>query len=365
MIGGEGFQSGQNEVNMALAPRQTGSSAKLFILAAAVQAGAHPGDIIEGSNPCEFPIPDQPGEVFEITDDAVGGGLFTLEQNTYDSINCAYVRLSQIVGLNRVVDTTYRMAESPYLSKDQSSDDRRQLQPLLSFATGANELSTLDMAAGAQTIANEGVHHKPYYVDRVETIDGQTLYTHFDDGAQVLDREVALTTIDILKQVLGPDGTAYRYPLAGDRPAAGKTGTQQDNTNATFVGFTPELSTAVWIGDPNGYTEMTNANVPEFTEFDSVQGGRYPALIWKTFMDPALADSPVTDWPAPPPQARFPARLFLPGDECVTRIVRYETRVIGEGIGGGDQPMAPNGFVTPVRAPEPPPGTDPPGQTTA
>ena len=367
MVGGKGFQAGQDggEVNMALAPRQTGSSAKLFILAAAVQAGAEPADIIDGADPCSFPIPDQPGEEFEITD-AVEGGLFTLEKNTYDSINCAYVRLSQIVGLNRVVDTTYRMAESPYLYKGQSSDDRRAPQPLLSFATGANELSALDMAAGAQTIANEGVHHDPYYVDRVETIGGQTLYTHFDGGTPVLDRDAALTTIDILKKVLGPDGTAYRYPLAGGRPAAGKTGTQQDNTNATFVGFTPQLSTAVWIGDPDGYTEMTRANVPELVDFDAVQGGRYPALIWKTFMDPALAGEPSFDWPAPPPPTRYPARLFLPGQECVTRIVRYETQVIGYGIGGGgDQQEMPRGFVTPDRAPAPPPpGTEPPGQTT-
>lgn len=365
MVGGRGFEAGQNEVNMALAPRQTGSSAKIFILAAAVQAGAQPADIIDGFTPCSFPIPDQPGESFDIdATEAVGGGLDPLEQHTYDSINCAYVRLSQIVGLSRVVDTTYRMAESPYLFKGQANDDRRGLQPLLSFATGANELSTLDMAAGAQTLANEGVHHKPYYVDRVETIDGQTLYTHFDGGTPVLDRDAALTTIDMLKKVLGPDGTAYRYPLEGGRPAAGKTGTQQDNTNATFVGFTPQLATAVWMGDPDGYTSMTQATVPEFTE--EVQGGRLPTLIWKTFMDPALAGKPVFDWPAPPPPTRYPARLFLPGQECVTRIVRYETQVIGYGIGGGDQRQAPHGFVTPGRAPEqPPPSTDPPGQTTA
>ncbi|MBA2388226.1 MAG: hypothetical protein H0V69_14200, partial [Acidimicrobiia bacterium] len=205
-----------------------------------------------------------------------------------------------------------------------------------------------------------------YYVDRVETIGGQTLYTHSDGGTPVLDRDAALTTIDILKKVLGPDGTAYRYPLEGGRPAAGKTGTQQDNTNATFVGFTPQLSTAVWIGDPDGYTEMTRANVPELVDFDTVQGGRYPALIWKTFMDPALAGKPSFDWPAPPPPTRYPARLFLPGQECVTRIVRYETQVIGYGTGGGDQQAIPQGFVTPGRAPAPPPpGTEPPGQTTA
>ena len=351
MIGGRGFEPGRNEINMALAPRQTGSSAKLYILAAALQAGAESEDIVDGFTPCSFPIPDQPGETFDITA-AVGGGLLPLEENTFRSINCAFARLSQIVGLHRVVDTTYRMAESPYLFKGQSPDDRGTIDPILSFATGGNELSPLDMASGAQTIANEGVHHEPYYVDRVETETGRVLYTHFDGGSQVLERDVALKAIGILKQVLGPGGTGYRYPLADDRPAAGKTGTQVENTNATFVGFTPQLTTAVWMGDPNGYTPMDPANVPELPE--NVQGGRLPTLIWKTYMDAALAGRPKLDWAPPPAPERPPARLFLPGLECVSRVVRYETKVIGYG-------WAP---LTPGTDPKPKPTNPPPTRTS-
>ena len=84
---------------------------------------------------------------------------------TWRSINCAYARLSQIVGLNRVVDTTYRMAQSVYLYPGQPAEERRPIEPFASFATGANEMSPLDMASGAQTIANGGLHHEPYYVE--------------------------------------------------------------------------------------------------------------------------------------------------------------------------------------------------------
>ncbi|MEL0040380.1 MAG: transglycosylase domain-containing protein [Ilumatobacter sp.] len=151
MVGGRGFVPGQNEVNLALAPSQTGSSIKMFILAAALQAGATPEDIIDGTRPCSLPnVGNNIEPVFEITG-GVDGGVTTLREHTYRSINCAFARLSQIVGLNRVVDTVYRMAGSIYLDRDLPADVRLPIEPFASFATGANEMSTLDMAAGMQT----------------------------------------------------------------------------------------------------------------------------------------------------------------------------------------------------------------------
>ena len=128
MVGGRGFDPGRNEVNMALAPSQTGSSIKIFILAAALQAGAEPDDIIDGTRGCRLPS-DNPAEpIFEITG-GVAGGVFTLREQTYRSINCAFARLSQIVGLYRVVDMTYRMASSTYLYKGQPATEREPIQP--------------------------------------------------------------------------------------------------------------------------------------------------------------------------------------------------------------------------------------------
>jgi penicillin-binding protein 1A len=316
MVGGRGFVPTEREVNMALSPRQTGSSIKLFILAAAVQAGAQANDIIDGTKPCELPNPGNEDEPFVITD-AVNGGLATLQSHTTKSINCAFARLSQIVGLHRVVDTTYRMAHSTYLYKDQPRSERLPIEPFASFATGANEMAPIDMAAGVQTLANEGVHHDPYYVEFIDDAAGERVYTHLDPGTQVIDRDAALETVEILKGPIYGGGTGRRAAFDDRRPAFGKTGTQQDNTNAWFVGGTRQLSTAVWVGDPNAYTPMNG--IAEFTArgYGRVQGGTFPAEIWKAFMEPAHVALPVLDWDRPPPPERPNARLYLPGNECI------------------------------------------------
>jgi membrane peptidoglycan carboxypeptidase len=366
MVGGPGWTP-ENQINMALEPRQTGSANKIFILAAALQAGAQPLDEINGTTPCTLPNPGDPSEPFEIRDAASPRGP-TLDSMTWWSINCAYARLSQIVGLYRVVDTAYRMSKSVYLYKGQPEDEHPTIEPFASFATGANEFSPLDMAAGMQTIANEGVHNEPYYVERIDK-GRRRIYTHDDVGTRVLDRRVALTEVDVLKGVL-QHGTGDDHPLADGRPAAGKTGTQLDNTNAWFVGSTPMLTTAVWMGDPDGYTPMNY--VPEFAPLGAtrIQGGRLPTLLWKTFMDPAHAGERHTDWAPPPKPARPPARLYLPGDECLRRVVGYTPGSVIPGTTAPGRPGRggrPEGFTSPQAPPLPPlppPPQPPPGGAT-
>ncbi|HSB87228.1 MAG TPA: transglycosylase domain-containing protein, partial [Ilumatobacteraceae bacterium] len=131
MVGGSGFQPRTNEINMALVPRQTGSSVKIFILASALEAGVQPNDVIDGTSPCTLPDPNDPRVPFPITD-ATSKPLAPLTNMTWSSINCAYARLSQIIGLHRVVDMTYRMAASPYLQPDLPG--RVPVEPLASLA---------------------------------------------------------------------------------------------------------------------------------------------------------------------------------------------------------------------------------------
>ncbi|MFK7918891.1 MAG: transglycosylase domain-containing protein [Ilumatobacter sp.] len=315
MVGGRGFQPGERELNMALSPRQTGSSIKYFILAAAIQAGAQAGDQIDGRRGCALESGDPSEPIFQING-GVAGFVGDLRQITAQSVNCGFARLSQIVGLNRVVDTTYRMAASPYLFPGQT--DREPVQPFASFATGANEMTVLDMAAGIQTLANEGVHQEPYYVEFIDDANGDRLHTHFDPGTEVLDRDAALETVDIMKGTL-TNGTARREgPLNDGRQSFGKTGTQENNTNAWFVGGTKQLATAVWVGDPDAYTPMIGI---DGFEWGRIQGGRYPARIWKNFMDPAHAFLPLEDWESPAPPERSNARLVLPGNECEKVVV--------------------------------------------
>ncbi|MFM7664964.1 MAG: hypothetical protein ACKO61_00635, partial [Actinomycetota bacterium] len=146
----------------------------------------------------------------------------------------------------------------------------------------------------------------------------------------------AAKTVDIMRGVLR-SGTARRTPLADDRPAGGKTGTQANNTNAWFVGFTPQYSTVVWVGDPRGYTPMRG--VPEFRNQivgtwkfarNTVTGATYPAHIWKLHMDKIHEGLEVTDWGTKKddeawkllvtPQRPL-ARLYLPGVECVAQVI--------------------------------------------
>lgn len=320
VVGGPGFVAGRTEVNLALRRRQTGSAIKMFVLTAALEAGVQASDLIDGTLPCTLPNPGKPEEPFKITQ-GVSHPVAPLDEQTWLSINCAYARLAQIVGLNRVVNTTYRLTSSMYLTRDNY-----KIQPYASFSTGANELSPMDMAAGAQTIANGGLHAEPYFIERIEVPNAaapngiEVLTPVRPAPMQVISKEVADHQVDILKKTM-TRGTARRSPLDNKRPSAGKTGTQDENTNAWFVGFTKQLTTAVWVGDPKAYTPMVR--IPEFVAdgVAKVTGNTYPVKIWKTFMDAALQGVPNVDWDAPAAPTRNQMRLYLPGVDCIATLV--------------------------------------------
>jgi membrane peptidoglycan carboxypeptidase len=168
----------------------------------------------------------------------------------------------------------------------------------------------------------------------------------------VLDPDVALDAIDVLKGTITYGTGSRRGQLENNRPAFGKTGTIQDNTDAWFVGATPQLTTAVWVGDPIGSTPMVA--IAEFNAVDviKVQGGTFPAQIWKAFTDTALTDEPIQDWDPPSPPERPNARLVLPGYECVFfdggELVSFEPEGIGTSVPPGEtDPTSPLPSVAP------------------
>ncbi len=235
MVGGPGFENAK--FNLATQGiRQPGSSMKTFVLVAALEAGVRPNDIFDGSSPCRFPLPGgQPDYVIR----SAGGGVGQVSKMITASINCAFVRLGLIVGLDRVIDTARRMGvTSP-------------LEPLPSMTIGSEEISPLEMASAYGVLAADGGRHPAYYVERVLDRDGEPIFLHDDSGAeQALDVGVARMATDMLTNVV-KSGTGKRAALR-DRPVAGKTGTSQDNADAWFVGYTPQLVTAVWMGAPVG-----------------------------------------------------------------------------------------------------------------
>lgn len=324
MVGGRGLRQNEpgGEVNMALVPRQTGSALKAFILAAAYEAGAEMKDLINGPGPCTVPdfVDGKPATKTVVNTTGNVGPLNGV--NTWSSSDCGFIRLSYAVGLHRVVDSVYRFSHSAYFYQGQPETERESFKPLPLTATGNNAMATIDMAAGVQTILNLGLHHDPYYVQWIDSADGTRFSTHEDPGVQALDQGPALNTITTLRGVI-KSGTGSRNLRDFSRPAAGKTGTQFENTNAWFIGGTPQISTAVWVGDPNGYTPMNG--IPEFAaemgRNGKVQGADYPARIWGAYMEAAHVNLPVVDWPAAPKPSRLPARIYVPGEECLARLV--------------------------------------------
>ncbi len=294
MVGGPGFENAK--FNLATQGiRQPGSSMKTFVLVAALEAGVRPTDILDGSSPCRFPLPGgQPDYVIR----SAGGGVGQVSKMITASINCAFVRLGLIVGLDRVIDTARRMGvTSP-------------LEPLPSMSIGSEEISPLEMASAYGVLAADGGRHPAYYVERVLDRDGEPIFLHDDSGAeQALDVGVARMATDMLTNVV-KSGTGKRAALR-DRPVAGKTGTSQDNADAWFVGYTPQLVTAVWMGAPVGRVPMRNIGGINVT------GGSFPARVWHQFMERALEGQPVIPFAEVPelPERR-PARLYLPYVEC-------------------------------------------------
>ncbi len=294
MVGGPGFENAK--FNLATQGiRQPGSSFKTYVLVAALEAGVRPTDIIDGTSPCRFPLPGgQPDYVIS----SEGAGVGQISKMITLSINCAFVRLGLIVGLDRVIDTARRMGITS------------KLDPLPSMSIGSEEISPLEMASAYGVLAADGGRHPAYYVDKILDSSGDVIIQHDDSKAeQAVDVGIARLATQMLQGVV-KSGTGKRAALA-DRPVAGKTGTSQDNADAWFVGYTPQLVTAVWMGAPEGRVPMRNVGGINVT------GGSYPAKVWHEFMQKALEGQPVLQFGDPPELSdRRPARLYLPYVEC-------------------------------------------------
>ena len=299
LVGGPGFTRNQYNIAIQKPGRQPGSSFKTFVLAAALERGARADDLIDATSPCTFPNPPQEDYVVR----SPGAGVGPLTTMMSRSINCAFIRLGAIVGLDNVVELSRRLGITT------------NIEPFLSLSIGTGEVTPLEMATAYGVIANDGVRQEPYYVKRVEDAAGTVLFQQPQTaGVRVLDEGVARTTTSVLRGVV-TQGTGRSAAIPG-RDVVGKTGTTDDYTDAWFVGYTPELSTAVWMGSPVGKVPMKNVGGRNVT------GGSYPAQIFSAYMARALENVPPGTFPAPPrPTRPQPGRLFLEGVECAFRSV--------------------------------------------
>lgn len=268
MVGGRGGDS-FNRATQAY--RQAGSSFKPFVYLAALQKGMTPGSTV-----VDEPV-NYNGWAPKNYEKHYSGEV-TLRYALTHSINVAAVKVADQVGMSKIID----LAESMGISSLQPEDNN------LSSALGGltKGVRPIDMAEAYATIANGGVHVKPVAITKIVDRNGNILEENSIEEKRVVDEKDAYVLTNMLESVI-TDGTGGNAAIG--RPVAGKTGTTDDSKDAWFVGYTPDLATAVWIGDDYGSQTL-----------HGITGGDTPAIIFNAFMTRALANTPVSDFVAPP-----------------------------------------------------------------
>ncbi len=278
MVGGAGPFSLNNQFNRAWqARRQPGSSFKAYVYTAAIDSGMSPTTTIDDS-PISYPMGDGTRWAPQ-DDDHRFLGPITLRYALAQSRNVVAVKLADQLGIDKVMEYAKRMGV------------KAPLEANLSLALGTSGVAPLDQAAGYATLANAGIHIDPTPIRIVRDSFGTpVLDNSYPQQTEVVSAGTAYVVTSMLQSVIN-EGTGYPNAQIG-RPAAGKTGTTSDFRDAWFVGFTPDLVAAVWIGNDN-YHRMNES-----------YGGNVPARIWARFMKAALAKTPKHDFTLPAGEVR-------------------------------------------------------------
>ena len=287
MLGGRG----QDKFNRAtLSVRQPGSSFKPFVYLTGMANGFTPASIMEDKEE-EFDKDWRPRNVTK-----KWYGKVSLRTAIARSMNIPTIRLAREVGVHKVVETAQKMGISTLETEGKYSDAN------LSMAIGglSHGVSPLEMASAYGVFATNGILCKPFALLKITDAQGQVLYENSTEPKRVMDPKPIYTTVDMMKDVLiwGSGGG-----MGIGRPAAGKTGTTDNYVDAWFVGFTPDLSTAVWVGDDNNRT------------LDNMSGSGTPLSIWHDFMVKAHKDIPVSDFVNP--GVEIPPEPVILQDETV------------------------------------------------
>ena len=284
LVGGRDFQASQ--VNLALGGStgmQPGSSFKPFVLASALEHGVEPEERYPAPSALSFP--GCAGTCTISNYDGDDRGRITLRNATEQSVNTVYAQLVDEVGPGAVAELAHRVGVSRIDPAGEYG---------VSLALGSYEVSPLDMAAGYATFANHGVRRTATPIVRITDPEGRVLEDNSAPGGeQVVDPAVADTVTDVLSGVIA-SGTGTSADIG--RPAAGKTGTAQDYRAAWFVGYTPQLSTAVWMG----YSDAARPLVG-IRGVGQVTGGSHPAQVWARYMRAAHANLEVLGFTPPGP----------------------------------------------------------------
>ena len=286
LVGGTDWN--ESKVNLALGKlgggsgRQAGSSFKPFVLARAFEAGVSPNRVYSAPS-CITPR----GFTAQVCNYEGGGyGSANLQKAIEKSINTVFVQLIVDVGIKQTAELAHRLGiTSIDLSKPVYGG----------IAIGTQEVSPLDMSSAFGVFAARGLRAEPTPVLKISQRDGTVLEdnTQQDRTTRVMEEPVADNVTKLLTGVI-EHGTGTAAKLG--RPAAGKTGTSENYENAWFAGYTPTLSTAVWMGYKEGNIPMRGIH-----GVGAVVGGTWPARMWHDFMAEAMKGVPVTEFTQPAP----------------------------------------------------------------
>ena len=272
------------DFNLALdARRQPGSSFKPIVLATALREGVSP-ETTYVSRSLDVSFRDREYAIHNY--DYIERGEISIFEATAESDNTVYVQLAADVGLQDVVTT----------AKDLGISTRVEPYPSTAIGGLGVGVNPLDMASAYATFAGGGMHREPYTIERIDrTSFGETepVYDHRIGGRRVMSGNQATAASQVLRGVV-EDGTASMFHDLDEeigRPSAGKTGTTNDFADAWYVGYTPRLSTAVWVGYPEGRRSMVGVH-----GLQEPNGETLPMDIWSRYMAEATADQPPLDF---------------------------------------------------------------------
>jgi len=281
LVGGRG----EDEYNRAIkAVRSPGSAMKPFVYTAAVDSGYTPATIVV-DEAISYPMGD--GSMWSPKNyNGKYSGAMTLRQALEQSTNTISVKLVEALGPGTVISYAKKMGVTSLVERGAKNDKG------LALALGGltRGISPIEMAEAYSVLANGGVKVTPYVISEVRDANGIVLESHGPDKEIVLDEKTAYIMADMMKGVISSaEGTGRRANIG--RPAAGKTGTADSNTDAWFVGFTPDMVAAVWIGE-DALREM------RYSGYGVVGSGK-AAEIWGSFMKQALAGTAARDFNVP------------------------------------------------------------------
>ncbi len=282
MVGGRDYNN--TKYNRTLALKQPGSSFKIFDYTSAIASGSLTPSSIILSAPYKVKTSTGVWEPHEW----IGANRYFGNMSVYRALalssNICAAKVSQRIGLDTVIYYARKFGITT------------PLKPYPSIAIGSFEVKQLEMADAYAVLGDGGVRHPPYIIEKIVSPDGQVLYKHKDNSYRVVSPQVAYIMNKIFSYVMSTEVNARIKGL----PAAGKTGSTDNWTDAWFDGYTPNISVSVWVGPDS--KEVTFPGVMN-------AGMRFPAMIWHQFMLQAMNEFPKTDF-SKPQTGLVPARVY-------------------------------------------------------